>query len=128
MDCIPSPRVSEVTSRPLGTREHIAVDYRRHFLHLPMLLAQLSSSWLCAFPWPSWLPCYNCGDDAMIFTWGCKATLGLEGCVMGQWFVTAPGWVSWGGKVVTVILSATDNLRLQMGKDQGREKGDGGAS
>ena len=49
--------------------------------------------------------------------WPGKAATGLEGRVIGQGSVSTPGR---GGKVVTAILSATDNLSLQMGKDQER--------
>lgn len=57
----------------------------------------------------------SCGDEGVLNPWPGKVATVLERYVIGQRSVTTPRWR---GKVVTTILSATDNFRLQMGKDQ----------
>lgn len=74
---------------------------------------------------PAAWPAVHCRDAVVAMTGGLaraprpgKAATGLEGRVVGQGLVATPRW---GGKVVTAILSATYNFRLQMGRDQERQ-------
>lgn len=66
--------------------------------------------------WRAAAPGQGCSGDEGVLAlvpWPGKAAMGLERRVVGQGLVATPGR---GGKVVTAILSATYNLRLQMGK------------
>lgn len=58
-------------------------------------------------------------DVLALVPWPGKAATGLERRVIGQGLGATPGW---GGKVLTAILSATYNLRLQMGKKKQEKK------